>query len=248
MVYKEQTKTYLSGIRSLFNKIMFGDNQTTVTTNDGKNLIVIGNDVQEGFEIYLLDENNKQTPLESGDYTLDDGRIITVTMDGTKSTITGIKLPDAPQADKQAETPVMMEDGMPDGQLNSDGKTEEDVKQDGDVESRISGLEQTVSQLLEMIKPLLENTEKMMSKNFSLQKEVEDLGGQPDGKKLPSAKKFASDFTKTITDDEKEYSLDGAKEALKKIQSNKEAKFSGKEVEPTSRLERIAKLAKKMQK
>lgn len=80
--------------------IKFATNTITLTTTDGKSLIVIGDSVAVGAEIYELNADNTQTKLADGEYTTSDSQTITVASDPkdeTKSVITEI-------ADAKAET------------------------------------------------------------------------------------------------------------------------------------------------
>lgn len=96
----------LDNLKAEFIKFMdspvkkFATNSITLTTNDGKSLIVIGDTVAVGAEIYELNADNTQTKLADGEYTTTDSQTITVASDpndNTKSVITEI-------ADAKAET------------------------------------------------------------------------------------------------------------------------------------------------
>jgi hypothetical protein len=122
----------LQNIKEQFRKMMFAGSLTMgCTTKEGKNLIAMGEDLAVGVEIYQVDDNNVQSPLDNGDYTLTDGRIITVT-DNKVANIT------APDPAQQEESPVggaseatnakmEMGEGMPDGMPTETETPEEET-------------------------------------------------------------------------------------------------------------------------
>jgi len=208
----------LNEIKAQFKKMMFAEefaNLTTpYTTTDGKNIIVMGEDLTEGVEIYQVDDNNVQSPLENGDYTLQDGRLFTV----TDNIVSSVTAPDPAQATESPVAPAKMEmgDGMPDGQLNSGGETPEDVIAEGEVESRISALEQQVQELMQMLQGTMTQTEKMMSSHIEMSETVKKIASEPDGKKVTTGKKLIQD-NQTISN----FSMDEIREIGKRMNSVK---------------------------
>jgi len=175
---------------------MFADAPKTTgfTTTDGKNLIVIGEDIAVGVEINQVDDQNNQTPLDNGDYTLTDGRTFTVT-DGKVSNIT------APDASQQEESPVggasdastakmEMGDGMPDGMPTDPETPEAEATEDADTESRLSALEQQIQEILQMLQGTMTQTEKMMNSQVEMSETVRKIANEPAGEKPKVGKKM----------------------------------------------------------
>ena len=211
----------LDKLRTAF-KNMFFAASTPLTTTDGKNLLVMGDDAAEGLQVFLVDDNNNQTPLEDGDYILQDGRTITV----AGGIITAIALPTAEDANVDA-TKQKLGDGVPDGQLNSEGKDPTDVKADGDVESRLSALENQVAEILTLLQnsvaPVMQS---MSNQNIELAKKVKEYGGERGGEKVKVNRKMLT------SDTEVEMSLDGALDRLKNLQSRGTNKATDEKVNP----------------
>lgn len=197
----------LNNIKAQFKKLMFADNASTqVTTNDGKTFVILGQELAVGVEIYLLNTDNTQTPIDNGDYNLSDGTIISVT-DNKVSNIT------APDAAKATESPVSpaadtsstpaamaMGDGMPDG-MPTDGAVEDpaDAQEDMDTEARLSALEQQIQEIMQMLSGTMNTTEKMMSAHIKMSETVEKIANEPAGAKANNGKKFITDKSVDIS-------------------------------------------------
>lgn len=180
----------LDNIKQQFKKMMnFADSPSTTpfTTTDGKNIVVIGEDLSVGCEIYLLDDNNQQTPLDNGDYTLTDGRKITVTDNKVENIM-------APNPAEQTESPVEpakmeMGDGMPD-----EMPTENETENDGtNVEARLSALEQQIQEVLQMLAGTMTQTEKMMNSQVEMSETVRKIAEEPAGEKPKARKVYVTD-------------------------------------------------------
>lgn len=126
---------------------------------DGTKLSINGSDVTVGIEIYKLDDKGNQTPVDDGDYVLQDGRTITV----TSGKISDVK--DA-QPTKEGDTspvedaPVDMADAnVPTDNGNSDS----------DLEKRVANLESQISDITQMLEQIAGANVEMASeiKKFS---------------------------------------------------------------------------------
>lgn len=181
-----------------FKKLMFASNSTTLETQDGKSIIVLAEDIAVGVEVYLLDSDNTQKPLDNGDYKLTDGRTISV----ADNKVTNISAPEGEKAPKtdgstdKGAAPVAdtkMADGMPDGQTNSDGANADDVAADGEMEARVSALEEQMTKLMTMLEGSMASQTKMYALNTELSKKIKVLEKQPDGQPIKLGKKMISD-------------------------------------------------------
>jgi len=202
-------KERFDNFKKAFNKFLFDASTTQLTTKDNKKLIVMGDDLAEGVEIYELADDNTQKPLNDGDYELQDGRKFTVANNMVKS-IT------APEPAKEGdETPVenakvKLADGMPDGQEN--GAT----PAAGDIEARLSALEQEVAELMNAMSGSMEAQKKTMSKLNETFAKVKQIANEPGGEPVKIGKKLK---TGEVTSDENIASIDGILNRLKDMQS-----------------------------
>lgn len=180
-------KEIIENLKLQFKKLMFADASTQLTTNDGKNLIVMGSDAEVGLEIYLLNPDNTQTALDNGDYVLTDGRTITVA-DGK---IAEVKAPDAAETSNDSPEETMAEDAAP----ADTEETTDDSATDEEVLNRIAALEEAVNQILEMMQGAMSKTEQTMSAQKSLTERFEKFAEQPSADKIEVKPKINSGKT-----------------------------------------------------
>jgi len=173
----------LNNIKAEFKKIMFGET-INLTTGDGKNILVMGNDAKEGFEVFEVDENNIQTPLSNGDYILSDGRTITVA-EGKISAIVEVAPEEAPIEEEMATQTVE--------------PIVEDTKVDTEIVDRLTALEDLVK---EIMNGTVAKTEQMMTAHTELVNKVQMLSEQPSASTVIIPKKLSTE--KSITDKMKE--------------------------------------------
>lgn len=144
---------------------------------DGTQVTVKGQDLEVGIEVYQLDENQNQMPLDPGTYTLNDGR--TFTVDATNK-VTEVVAPDDSDAtaesgdetdNAEVETSKMATDNVPaghgdEGQDGSD--VEHDESKDGDIASRVEDIEKTLAEIVNFLQKIQDSqqevNEQMMHK------------------------------------------------------------------------------------
>ena len=152
---------------------------------DGTKITTAAKDLEVGAEIYMLDDQGNQTPLDDGEYVINDGRTITV----AANVITEIEGPDA----TATETPVAeakpgdvkqekMEDGLAD--------TPSD---EGDLASRVSDLENQMEQIIEMLKTLTDGTQ---TANEQMMSKINILSGEPGDTPIKTGKKGFETYDK----------------------------------------------------
>lgn len=163
-------KEIIENLKIQFKKLMFDSASTQLVTSDGKNIIVMGEDAAVGLEVYLLADDNTQTPLDNGDYILNDGRTITVT-DGK---ISDVKAPEAEATENDSPEELTTEEPV----------TEEAPKSDDEVLSRITALEEAVNQILEMLQGAMSKTEQTLSAHKALTERVEKFASAPSTEKI----------------------------------------------------------------
>ena len=148
---------------------------STFDLTDGTKITSPASILEIGSEIYALDDQNNQTPLEDGDYVLTDGRTITIKSNLIEA-IEG-ELKEAEEEMKgKVECKVEKMDDMTDD-LPTDETADEEMKVEApDMEKRMSDIEKTVQDIMTMISKLSETqgsvNEQMMSKLESFSQEA----------------------------------------------------------------------------
>lgn len=205
----------LKNIKEQFKQLFaYAPATTPFTTNDGKNLLVLGEDLSVGCEIVEVDDANNQTALNDGEYSLSDGRKIMV----KEGKVDNITAPDAAQATESpvVEAKVEMEDGMPDGQLDSEGKSEDEIEEGSETESRLSALELQVTEILQMLQETLGAAQEVKQSQVKMNEQIKKISEEPAGNPIRNKKVYISDKeTKLST------SMDEIREIQKKLTSVK---------------------------
>lgn len=145
---------------------------------DGTSITSTATDLEVGSEVYAVDDNGNQTPLDDGDYVLNDGRTITVAGNVITAIAGGDSTEDTPEdgaatADAAAPAEQDMDAGLPD-----DHEADASGGDSNDVASRLSDLEKQIEDILNILKKLGttqgEVNEQMMSKMKSISNEPGD--------------------------------------------------------------------------
>ncbi|RYY51491.1 MAG: hypothetical protein EOO06_00370 [Chitinophagaceae bacterium] len=141
---KDQFKSFLSFSETTVETI-------EVTTEDGVKMMVNSAEITVGVEIFLVNEDGIQSPVENGDYKLEDGRTITVE-DGKISAI----------AEKEESTE---ETSVEDAPVEFAEETSvEETSSENDLETRVAALESQVSEILSKMETMSLNNNQMFSK------------------------------------------------------------------------------------
>lgn len=158
------------------------NNFSNFVLTDGTKITSTADELEIGVEIYVIDEEGNQTPLDNGDYVLSDGRTITI----TDNKITNI----AGEASTEEEnTVVEMNDGLPE-------ETTEEPTEEGDLAKRVGDLESQLTEILNLIKQMTEaqtkTQEQMMSK-------IKSIANEPGEEPIKTSKKGYEGYnSKTI--------------------------------------------------
>jgi len=140
---------------------------------DGKKITSMANDLAIGVEVYAVDELGNQTPLDNGDYVLQDGRTITVVDNGI-TTISG-------EMSTEAESPVSnadVEQEMTDGMV-------EPASEEGDMAQRVADLE---AQLVEVLNLLKQMSEAQMKSQDQMMSKIKTIANEPGDEKVQVSK------------------------------------------------------------
>ena len=153
-------KAYLefkSSLKKLFN---FNDDMkySTYDLTDDTKITSTSDCLKVGDEVYAIDADGNQTPVNDGSYVLKDGRTIVIEMNVIKEIKGDATTSDTPV--ENADTETMAVDP-------ADTKTEkpEDQKKEGDsIESLIKRVEELENKMIEMMNGQSKANEEMMSK------------------------------------------------------------------------------------
>ena len=136
---------------------------TSIKLKDGTEISYAdGSELGIGIEVYKIDVDGNQTPIEDGDYDLEDGRIITIKDGGVEV------IAEAPVEAGAEETPITSEK-----QKEEDGAKLEEPKgvevevetaEGADMEARISAMEENISSIMEAISTMGHMQEMSMTK------------------------------------------------------------------------------------
>lgn len=116
------------------------------TLGDGTKITSVDIELKEGSEVYALDEQGNQTPLENGDYVLEDGTTISVA-DNKVTAVKAVEVIEEVEAEVEA----------------ADVPVEEEVKVDTELADRVSALEAQVTEVLSLLQEIAGGQGTMMS-------------------------------------------------------------------------------------
>ena len=154
----------------------------TMDLSDGTKITTTSEDLEVGSEVYALDDMGNQTPLNDGEYTLNDGRTFTV----KGNLIETIGSDDGSEDPDSVETPTDVENkkmdyNLPEGQDKGSGE-----EPSSDVNSRLENLEKAI----EDIKSLLDGlTQAQNGVNEQMMSKIEKFSKEPGAKPIKSVKK-----------------------------------------------------------
>ena len=176
----------IASIKASLKQLFSGETDKNVNHNfsdfvlsDGTKITSTASELEIGAEVYAVDDMGNQTPMDNGEYVLNDGRTITV----EDNKITNI----AGETTTEDETPV---DGM-ENQKMQDGLAEKPAS-DGDLATRVNDLENQIEEILNMLKELSDKhnstTEQMMSK-------IKVIADEPGDVAIPKSKKGYEEYS-----------------------------------------------------
>ena len=160
----------------------FGD-YTQVTTDDGDTLSVDG-DVAIGSAVYTTDDNGMLQAAPDDDYTLNDGRTITVAS-GKITNIAGD--PDAttdPQDNTASPDAEMSKEKLADAapaptDAPATPSTGSNATPDTDLADRVTNLENQMAEVLQVLTAATSMNEQLANQNKNLKEKVEMLSKEP---------------------------------------------------------------------
>jgi len=187
----------------------------SVTANDGTVInYPDGSELEVGTELVTVDADGNETPLEDGTYELQDGRTLTVS-GGVVESISGVG------ASNGEETPI--DDAKMDATQEAegqDGSAEDDSNDDGSLQDRVSALENTMAEILELLQGMSSAQEMAMSK-------IQEIASAPAAESIKIGKTVENNFSKTssnieyLRDIKKKYNIGASGNGFKTSVSNK---------------------------
>jgi len=186
----------------------FTDDQkfNNFTLTDGTNITTSAADIEVGAEVYMLDEQGNQTPLDNGDYVLNDGRTFTIQdnvvteVKGPEEDGTDVESGDSDTDSVETSKQNMDANGLPEGHDKpADGEVPADDSQvDGDLAQRVSDLEKQLAEVLNILNKIGDSQNDINEQMMSAQKSLRQIGGEPGDKPVKSVKRGYEVYNKEI--------------------------------------------------
>lgn len=149
---------------------------TDFEVEDGTKLTTPGETLEVGADVFGINLDGNQFPLNNGDYKLTDGRIVSVEDNKIKSIAEPAMTEESPVSEADLEKVEMQEEG----EVIVEEKDKEEEMQEGEVspiEDRVSKIEEAISKILVAIDSINEAHEEMMGnmKKFSSEPATESI-------------------------------------------------------------------------
>lgn len=183
-----------------FNNFTLEDGVTNITTS-AKDIII-------GAEVYMIDEQGNQTPLDNGDYVLQDGRCFTI----ADNLVTDIKGPESDGTDVETgdnetdavETSKQELDanGLPDGHDPSTEQTDvpkEGEEVAGDLGQRVEDLEKQLAEVLNILNKLGDGHNDLNEQMMSAKRQLRQFGAEPGDQPVKSGKRGYEVYNKDVS-------------------------------------------------
>ena len=177
-LYKDNKMSKLSRFKEALSKIMMECGN--VTTDKGILYWESEDDLKQGDEVFVEDEEGNRAAAADGDYTTSDAKVIVV-VDGKVSEIKDAEAEVAPQEETPAEeAPVEAAEETPaEEQPTTEEAPAEGPKED-DINVKVAELEKVVEAICEYLGIIkLEKNEKLPEQMEAIKKEIAELKAQP---------------------------------------------------------------------
>jgi len=191
-------KDAVNNIRETLKKLVKLSKEITkfgsLELTDGTKVTIKSEDLEVGGEIYQLDDQGNQTPLDDGEYTLTDGRTFVV----KSNLIDSISGDDGNDDEDSSETPEdienkKMDSNLPEGH-DSAVADEKNEKSPDKVMSRLDDLEKAIEDIKEVLDKMssIQNdvNEQMMSS-------IKKFSSEPGDKSIKFKKKESYNYDKS---------------------------------------------------
>lgn len=212
----EQIKENLKKLLSFAKETKKFDN---LTLTDGTNITIEEGELAVGVTVYQVDDQGNQTPLEDGDYVLQDGRTFTIKSNVVEVVSGPEEDPEAVQSGEKEVDSVetakqKLESNLPvghDGKQDQADQPTQDTQKEGDISSRVEDLEKQVADILTLLQQIsgsqTEVNETMMGAVNFFKTELKKFGAEPGDKPIKLNKKGYEEY-KSVTSKRDENSED----------------------------------------
>lgn len=168
---------------------------------DGTKITSPSTELEVGSEVYMLDDQGNQTPLQDGDYVLTDGRTITVKANVIEAIAEGGTEAPQEEVETPAEGEMKKEESLGDG-LPEDHMADAGEEPSNDLESRIKDLESQIEDILNIIKKLGDS---QVAVNEQMMSRIQNLSEEPGDKPIKHQKREYGSELNSFSDELKEY-------------------------------------------
>lgn len=177
-LYKDNKMSKLSRFKEALSKIMMECGN--VTTDKGILYWESEDDLKQGDEVFVEDEEGNRAAAADGDYTTSDAKVIVV-VDGKVSEIKDAEAEVSPQEETPAEEAQVeaAEETPAEEQPTTEEAPAEEPKED-DINAKVAELEKVVEAICEYLGIIkLEKNEKLPEQMEAIKKEIAELKAQP---------------------------------------------------------------------
>jgi hypothetical protein len=149
---------------------------TDFEVEDGTKLTTPGETLEVGADVFGINLDGNQFPLNNGDYKLTDGRVVSVEDNKIKSIAEPAETEESPVTDADLKKVKMEEEG----EVIVEEKDKEEEMQEGEVpsmEDRLSKIEEAIGKLMVVVDGIQKAHEEMMGdiKKFSTEPATESI-------------------------------------------------------------------------
>ena len=149
---------------------------TDFEVEDGTKLTTPGENLEVGADIFGINLDGNQFPLNNGDYKLTDGRVVSVEDNKIKSISEPAMIEESPVTNADLEKVKMQEEG----EVIVEEKDKEEEMQEGEIpsmEDRLARCEMSIAEMMDMLSEIKEAHEEMMGnmKKFSTEPATESI-------------------------------------------------------------------------
>ena len=209
---------------------------------DGTQITVKGQDLEVGVEVYQLDENQNQAPLDPGTYTLNDGRTFTV---DASNKVTEVVAPDDSDAtaesgdetdNAEVETSKMATDNVPAGhgdEAQDGSDVEHDESKDGDLASRVEDIEKTLAEIVNFLQKIQDSQQEV---NEQMMHKIKRLGAESGDIAIPTLAKNGFEAYKAEKTSNTEENTESLLDKLRFGKNKKNPTSTEKKVHPLNKL------------
>jgi hypothetical protein len=161
-----------------------------MTLTDGTVITISTADLEIGAEVYMLDDQGNQTPLDNGDYVLQDGRTFSVednqitVIEGPESDGTDVETGDGETDSVETSKQEMDANGLPEGQ--GEAASGGDVDPQADLAQRVADLEKTIAEVLNILNKMGDSQNDL---NQQMMSKISEVAGEPGDKPVKSIKR-----------------------------------------------------------